>query len=410
MSEVPEKQMTRNSRQITLGTILEKDSNDDPKYFDHKKRSKSLLKYRIPEHQRHPQWKKEQRQKLIDTIFKNYPMSGIVVSAHIDQDKGELYYDFEDGQTRMSILQDFYMDRFPFNLDKGNAVCFSGLSRAAQRTFENYNINIEELHDVDEFDISEVFDRLQNGLPLSDKDLYWNRKDQFPYVNYGINILIKQPYWKPLYMNTEKGVTDKHRTSLPDIITLIYAIINYHSIKSKYTDTSMSKRKSFCKCYRAQVNEMNNELTENDKLRIKTFLEHLNKIIDTVYQAVPRTIKPKEKINTWANLAKQTGLILYEWLENEQESDESHQKNRDKWVDIMQIERKSGDFMYQGKKTLWNGLSSAHKQNTDDDAISIRLTRVNDFYSNPEEISAENGIHYNDGVGTDDESNETDSE
>ena len=45
-------------------------------------------------------------------------MSGIVVSAHIDQDKGELYYDFEDGQTRMSILQDFYMDRFPFNLDK----------------------------------------------------------------------------------------------------------------------------------------------------------------------------------------------------------------------------------------------------------------------------------------------------
>ena len=407
MCEVPEKAMGRKSITTTLGEILELNSEEQPRYFNHSLRADSGLRYRIPEHQRYPQWNSDQKQRLLDSIFRDYPMSGVVVSSHYD-DNG-LYFDFEDGQTRLSILQDFYMNEFTYELENGSSAFFKDLSRSSQRRFENYKINIEELYDASKTDISEVFDRLQNGRPLSDKDLYWNRKDQFPYVNYGID-LIKEPYWKSIYMNTEKGVTDKHRVSLPDIITLIYAIINYHYIKSKYTETSMSKRKSFGKCYRSQVNEMKNEVSTDDKLRIKTFLEHLNKIIDAVYQAVPRSIKPKEKINTWANLAKQTGMILYEWLENEHESDEFHQTNREKWVDIMQIERKSGDFMYRGKKTLWNGLRSAHKQNTDDLAIFVRLNRVNDFYSNPEEISAENGIHYNDGDGTDDESNETDSE
>lgn len=378
MIEVPSKVMDRDTRTLTLGDILERKTDGSPRYFDHRMRPKSNLKYRIPIHQRYPQWKDEQREKLIDTVFRNFPMSGIVVSRHVDDDS--IYYDFEDGQTRMSILQDFYMDRFPFRVDNGDAIKFSELPREKQRAFENYKICIEELSEVSNYDISEVFDRLQNGKPLSDKDLYWNRKDEFPYVRKAIS-LIKEEYWLSTYMNTEKGITDKHRNHLPDTVTFIYAIINYN--KNKSSISTPSNRKSFWKCYRAQVLELKDEITESDNNRIKKFLIYLNYIINTIYTTLePRTCKPKEKVNTWGNLAKQTGLILYEWLENEHESKSLHKKNQDKWIEIMLIERKSSDFMYKGTKTMWDGLKSSHKGNTDDDSIASRLNRVNEFYEN----------------------------
>ena len=74
------------------------------------------MKYRIPEHQRYPQWSSEQK-NLIDTIFRNYPMNGIVVSQHIEDNL--IYFDLEDGQTRLSNLQDFYMNEYEFTLDDG---------------------------------------------------------------------------------------------------------------------------------------------------------------------------------------------------------------------------------------------------------------------------------------------------
>ena len=399
MVDVPEKAMGRKSISTSLGEILEIGSDDTPRYFNHKLRSESTLKYRIPEHQRYPQWKDEQRQRLVDTVFRDYPMSGVVVSSHFD-DSG-IYFDFEDGQTRMSILQDFYMDRYPYFLENGDAVLFSGLSRSSQRRFENYKIIIEELYDASAYHISEVFDRLQNGKPLSDKDLYWNRKTEFPYITKAMN-LIKEEYWLSTYMNTEKGITDKCRTRLPDVVTLIYAIINFGKIDTK---------KAFWKCYRAQVNELKNEVTASDEARIKRFLTYLNSIISEVYSAMPaRTCKPKENVKTWGNLAKQTGMILFEWLKFEAEPESVHNKNKEKWVQIMLIDRKSGDFMFKGNKTMWNGLKTSHKQNTDDDSLAERLKRVNDFYENPAEISSKNGISYNDGVYGDEDEDDSQEE
>ena len=56
------------------------------------------------------------------------------------------------------------------------------LPRALQRRFENYKISIEILSDFnEEGHDSEAFDRLQNGSP-EDKDLYRNRKDEYPLV------------------------------------------------------------------------------------------------------------------------------------------------------------------------------------------------------------------------------------
>jgi hypothetical protein len=400
MQNVPDKIMTRVSRSETLGNIFEVTAEGEPRYFNHTTRTNNIIKYRIPEHQRYPQWNKEQKNLLIDTIFRNFPMSGVVVSQHVDV-SGKLYFDIEDGQSRLSNLQGFYMNEYPYKLEDGNEIYFKDIPRGKQRAFENYQIYIEEISDVSDYEISEAFERLQFGMPLKDKDLYWNRKVEYPYVSTAI-ALIDEPYWLNVYMNTEKKISDKNRGSLPDIVTFIYAMINFNKVKAEHS--TRSTRKTFWKSFRSQIRELNNEINVDDKRRIKEFLTYLNAIITAIYTSVsPRTEKPKENIKTWGSLARQTGLILYEWLENE---GETHQTNQEKWIQIMQLERRSGNFMFKGNKTMWNGLKSSHKQNTDDDALDTRLSRVNEFFNDPEGISKKHGISYNENDYSGDSSDE----
>jgi hypothetical protein len=400
MPNFPDKLMTRVTRSETLGNIFEVNAEGEPRYFNHKIRTNDVIKYRIPEHQRYPQWNKEQKNLLIDTIFRNFPMSGVVVSQHVDV-SGKLYFDIEDGQSRLSNLQGFYMNEDPYKLEDGNVIYFKDIPRGKQRAFENYQIYIEEISDVSDYEISEAFERLQFGMPLKDKDLYWNRKVEYPYVSTAI-ALIDEPYWLNVYMNTEKKISDKNRGSLPDIVTFIYAMINFNKVKAEHS--TRSTRKTFWKSFRSQIRELNNEINVDDKRRIKEFLTYLNAIITAIYTSVsPRTEKPKENIKTWGSLARQTGLILYEWLENE---GETHQTNQEKWIQIMQLERRSGNFMFKGNKTMWNGLKSSHKQNTDDDALDTRLSRVNEFFNDPEGISKKHGISYNENDYSGDSSDE----
>ena len=386
--KIPGKKMRREPRTCTLGDMFEKDEEGNPRIFNAELRCQSGLRYRIPEHQRHPSWKQEAKELLVDTVFRNYPMSGFVVSEH--SDNGPLYYDFEDGQSRMSILQEYYNDGFAYKTENGQEVKFSQLPHSVKRQFENYKIYIEVMCDFEENAQFEVFERLQFGEPLKDKDLYWNRRD-YTYVQRAME-LIDTEQWKGTYMNTIGGITDKKRTALPSVVTLLYSIIQYHQIKS--AESNVSKRKSMWKSFRAQAPKLNTTISVLDEARIELFLEYLNEIIDQVYENYPKQFR--ETVSTWNNLAKQTGMILHEWLETETlpvlGRDALMQSNQKKWVEMMVIERRSGDLMFKGKKTMWNGLDTSHKQNTDDAAIAARLQRVNAFYAAPGAVSSEYSI------------------
>jgi hypothetical protein len=385
--DIPSKKMDRRQDNCTLGDIFEKDESGTPLHFNAELRRHTGLTYRIPEHQRHPAWKKQAKQLLVDTVFRNYPMSGFVVSEHCED--GEIYYDFEDGQSRMSILQEYFNDGFAYETDSGHQVKFSQLSHSVQRRFENYRIYIEVMYKYETNAQYEVFERLQFGEPLKDKDMYWNRRE-YPYVKKAME-LIKTPTWRGLYMNTSKGISDKERTALPSVVTFVYAIIQYNAIKQR--EESASKRKTMWKCFRAQGPVLKEDISDADHKRIDNFLEYLNYIIDEVYRIYPK--QTRERLGIWNNFAKQTGMILHEWLETEHESAETKSANQKKWSEMMVLERKSGNLMFKkGKKTMWNGMDTSHKQNTDDASVAARLERMNAFYENREEVSAEHGIVY----------------
>ena len=116
MLEIPSKAIEREFIQaISLRELFSKDEDNNFSKFKYDDRSNTQLEYRIPDHQRFPQWTLRKKRKLIDTVFRNYTMSGIILSKKIDLDQQTIYYDIEDGQTRLSILQEYYDNVFRYS-------------------------------------------------------------------------------------------------------------------------------------------------------------------------------------------------------------------------------------------------------------------------------------------------------
>ena len=103
--------MNRSTQQKKLGWIFEKSEDDSFKRFNYMERVSDRFKYfRIPEHQRFPNWNKNKKKCLIDSVLRNYPIHSIICSKHheVIDNRVKEYLDIEDGQTRLSILQEYY--------------------------------------------------------------------------------------------------------------------------------------------------------------------------------------------------------------------------------------------------------------------------------------------------------------
>ena len=68
--------------------------------------------YRVPDHQRFPGWRDEKPQYLVDTILKNFTFGAITMTTHVDLRTHTIYYNIQDGQTRLTTLQKFVLGKF----------------------------------------------------------------------------------------------------------------------------------------------------------------------------------------------------------------------------------------------------------------------------------------------------------
>jgi hypothetical protein len=140
--------------------------------------------YRVPEHQRFPAWSLAKKQRLVDSVLRNFPIHAIigVEQKKIQGNSIIEWCDIEDGQTRMTYLQDFMMDKFPCEKGYdcvGNGCYFSELSSSLQQTFKNYQVTLEKFKgdNISSDHISEIFTRLNSGKPLGDNDKFHSRKE-----------------------------------------------------------------------------------------------------------------------------------------------------------------------------------------------------------------------------------------
>jgi hypothetical protein len=407
---IPESTVKRQNHPITLGELFELDEHRLPKMFNSEDdRNSTSLEYRIPEHQRYPSWTPDKKQKLIDSVFRNYTMSGFVVSEHIDLLRGEKYYDFEDGQTRLTILQSFYNNKLMFN-----ELYYDDLSHVQQQRFNRYKISLEILSKSNPDDIQIMFERLQEGKPLSDEDKYWNRKNKklvkFVHDSLELNsIIINNIYMSP------QGYGDKKRGRLGHLCGFISGIINGPDYITSCFGVQCLGRNSDRQDFPNGMLDL--EITPERFTKIVNFFKFYYDLIDTVYTVLPirnvddedpiwnylqtdddtsEYFNRREQMKKWYSLsASEGGMILWDYLD-QSDAARTLSVKKDMWVEIINIGRISENFITKSK-SLYNGLSPADKQNTHSDNYNTRITRIKEFYAADDRglYSEPKGIEWN---------------
>jgi hypothetical protein len=128
---------------------------------------KGALKFNT-EYQRSKVWNKQKKQLLIDSILRNYDIASVFLRQRSDSS----YYECLDGQQRLKAIVEFVNDGFDLSpsiteeLD-GSPTKFSQLPDNYRAYIKEFKINSVIVTDVDEETTSDIFLRLQEGMPLN---------------------------------------------------------------------------------------------------------------------------------------------------------------------------------------------------------------------------------------------------
>lgn len=129
--------------------------------------SEAALKFNT-EYQRSKVWNKQKKQLLIDSILRNYD----IASVFLRQKSNSTHYECLDGQQRLKAIIEFLNDGFALSPSiteelGGNPAKFSQLPDNYRAYIKEYKINSVIVADIDEETTSDIFLRLQEGMPLN---------------------------------------------------------------------------------------------------------------------------------------------------------------------------------------------------------------------------------------------------
>ena len=387
--DIPRPIFDRQIGEISLRDIFEKDDDDEYIHFDATEdRRTSRKKYRIALHQRFNKWSHKAKETIIESIFLNYIIGSLSLSQHVDREHiGNFYYDIEDGQSRLTVIQEYIEDEFPF---KGKV--FSELTDSQKNRFMNYKFP-KEITTVSRTrgDTAEIkdhyyenFDRINRGKELKDNDKYWCRKDK-PMVKFAIDLINRfNGNSEYAFMKTDKfGVMKdgkENRDVLERIVTMIGGILY-----EKY-------KKSFDR----QMKVFGKDMTQDKKNEVANFIEFYRHIYNEML-----AIQPKESgekyFSNFNNPGKFLGLIIMDYTNERVDDDGDNvtlEEKKDMWVNMLNIDRVSDNFM-MGKQTLWMmDFTDGDRKNQEVSNLSKRLERVVQFYNDKMDVSVRYSVEY----------------
>lgn len=119
----------------------------------------------MPDFQREEVWSPEKKRKLIDTILKGWHLPKLYFRIY---DDGTI--ECIDGQQRLVTVWEFFDDKL--TLDVSSAQPYSGATYSelpddVSDSFDDFELDIEEIEDASDDELQELFLRLQLGEPLN---------------------------------------------------------------------------------------------------------------------------------------------------------------------------------------------------------------------------------------------------
>lgn len=244
--------------------------------------------FRVDEHQRFPSWALPKKQKLVDSILRNFPIHAIIAVRHLVNtglDVSE-FYNVEDGQTRLTALKEYMMDEFPCESGEyciGDGKKFSELPIGLRRQFENYQVTLEIFsggRNMSQNDIAEIFNRLNNGKTLTDNDKFHSRLKTTPFMKFLTEFLSNSEIASDLNRFIGKVGSGKTRKGLSDMVGACLSIatktrehggnacintsyeLNHRYLAVEFTSDEKAEVMHFFKTYFLMLHEVNSRITK----------------------------------------------------------------------------------------------------------------------------------------------------
>jgi hypothetical protein len=264
--------------------------------------------YRVPQHNRFPQWNPEKGENLVDSVMNNYPIHTIMLSRYPS------HFDIEDGQTRMSVLQNYLKGQFTWN-----EMRYNELSVAQQTAFNTYETRVEILENMgeteEEFDrqIREIFARLNSGKPLTGNDKYHLYVTSSP-VLCTIMQIKETAEFKPKFRKYIGGIgTGKTRKQLSDMVGAVLPLVLTSEIRTDCINTSYERNH----CY------LKSPITEIGIENVKAFFRFYFALLD---EGLPIDMKRCDKFGKLSGIL---GLLVYSWVTDRENTTSIH---RPRWL------------------------------------------------------------------------------
>lgn len=331
-----------------------------PEVFDpNADRSLGSKRYRVPEHQRWPSWPLHYKVALIDTIFKDYPIGALILSTHTDGAAAgagpgarQQFYDIEDGQTRMTALQDYVLGKYKWN-DK----LYSELTHDERAEFNSYSVRVDivepgvDMTDADyKAHIADMYERLNSSKSLSDNDRYHNRRStpvlQFlqrlkTSAEFGDNIR------KYCWARVGEGKTYGNLKEFVSVI-LSVALMQPTCITTSYAQNGPILIRT--------------EIGENEEARVSAFFRWYFAILDNALRYLTR---PKR---IYGKLSGICGMMVCDWIQGGAVGG----AHDEMWRQYIKIQNSREHF----ERRIFADLADGTARNTTAVAINTRILTV----------------------------------
>lgn len=136
-----------------------------------------------PPYQRRSVWSLREKQRFVDTILRNYPSPAIFLHVTYDDD-GNVTYHVVDGKQRLSTILDFVDSKLRVAKDFGDSRLDGKNWKQLEefpkirKSFWTYQLTVEQIADVNEPLVREVFERLnRNSRKLEPQEMRHARYD-----------------------------------------------------------------------------------------------------------------------------------------------------------------------------------------------------------------------------------------
>lgn len=249
---------------------------------------------RIPSHQREYTWDIRRQRKLIDTIKQGMPIPAILIRS---SGRGVVSNTLEDGQQRLTTILNFVDNK----TEDSQNLTFEKLPVDVRERFKNYPLPIMMYSNASNSQAIEIFDRFQNGVPLSLGERYHSLSELSPLVKLTKDLFLTPGegfFERSKKIWGDKSGSDKKKKNLASLVAIVAAA----AFGAEYLSKKWDDMADICR----------NDITEENMTKTHTIMDMMLNIYEKVDEAEP--LSKKMDINYQFDPGHFTAYIVYSLL------------------------------------------------------------------------------------------------